>query len=274
MSLFAKESYAIDHYNCARLDFDTLVKYVPCVESANFDQFECMLIETSKKWKEDNLKASWFKVPLKYSSFIPILVKNGFVYHHARTEFVMMLKWFSDGVYNIPNYAFTNIGVGGIVLDENDHVLVVKERHNFGKPFWKFPGGFANPREEFGDTAEREVFEETGIKTKFQSLIVLRHSDKSQFECSDIYILCSLKPVKDENNPNLETKMCAQELTDIAWIPAKELKPHLSPFNLFAFEKFLSYREKKIIIGLDKVDSVFKQFGKQSVYSIKFEEQQ
>ncbi|RWS30086.1 nudix hydrolase 8-like protein, partial [Leptotrombidium deliense] len=159
--------------------------------------------------------------------------------------------------------------LGGIVMDENRRVLVVKEKYNFGVDHWKFPGGVADPGEEFYQTAQREIFEETGIETCFQSLVVIRHQHKYQFGCSDIYVLCYLKPVNDKN-PNLELKMCTQEITAAAWIPVEELINQLSSFNRYALQKLLLSLDKNVSIRVEKIESILK-IGKQSVYSINFD---
>lgn len=49
--------------------------------------------------------------------------------------------------------------------------------------------------EDFADTARREVFEETGIETEFLSVIALRHHHQHIFNCSDIYVVCHLRPL-------------------------------------------------------------------------------
>lgn len=55
-----------------------------------------------------------------------------------------------------------------------------------GHNFWKFPGGRADPGEDFGTTAEREVFEETGVRSRFQSIVAFRHSHAAPFGTSDM----------------------------------------------------------------------------------------
>ena len=40
----------------------------------------------------------------------------------------------------IPDYAHHNIGVGGMVINDKDEVLVIQERH-FVTPHRKLPGG-------------------------------------------------------------------------------------------------------------------------------------
>ena len=46
-------------------------------------------------------------------------------------------------------------------------VLLIKEKYWFAgkEPMWKFPGGLVDIDEPFHKAAEREVLEETGVKT-------------------------------------------------------------------------------------------------------------
>ena len=50
-----------------------------------------------------------------------------------------------------------------------------------------------NLGEEFGDAASREVFEETGIKCSFKSIVRLRHSHEVQGDRSDLYVICRMQ---------------------------------------------------------------------------------
>ena len=43
------------------------------------------------------------------------------------------------------------------------------------------------------DAAQREVLEETGVKTKFIEILGFRHSHKIQFGRSDMYVFCHLE---------------------------------------------------------------------------------
>lgn len=54
----------------------------------------------------------------------------------------MMYKWLpTNSVSNLPPACHTNLGVGGIVLNDNDEILVVRELH-INYPHWKLPGGY------------------------------------------------------------------------------------------------------------------------------------
>ncbi len=60
------------------------------------------------------------------------------------------------------------IGVRAVVLDSQQRVLLV--RHSYGTEGWGFPGGGPGRRERLADTAVREVWEETGIRSQVQRL--------------------------------------------------------------------------------------------------------
>jgi len=57
------------------------------------------------------------------------------------------------------------VGVGIIVIEDNK-VLLGKRKNAHGKGSWCFPGGHLEFNEKLEDCARREVLEETGIKIK------------------------------------------------------------------------------------------------------------
>ena len=65
-------------------------------------------------------------------------------YHHAKPGFVQMVKWIAPNEpNNIPAYPYTNVGVGALVVDASNNVLVVQEKFSPVGRMWKFPGGYA-----------------------------------------------------------------------------------------------------------------------------------
>lgn len=74
--------------------------------------------------------------------------QNGFKYHHAKEDFVMMYRWLPENeTVNIPPFAHTMIGVGAVVVNSKDQILAVSEKNALIPNSWKLPGGYAEPSE-------------------------------------------------------------------------------------------------------------------------------
>lgn len=58
----------------------------------------------------------------------------------------MMYKWLPvDLTANIPLYAHTMIGVGGLVINDKKQILTIQENHAIIQGVWKLPGGYVEP---------------------------------------------------------------------------------------------------------------------------------
>ena len=64
------------------------------------------------------------------------------------------------------------IGVSGVILDEQQRVLLL--RHRYWKPgSWGLPSGYAEKQETMEETLRREVLEETGYHIEVDMLLKL-----------------------------------------------------------------------------------------------------
>lgn len=100
-------------------------------------------------------------------------------------------------------------------MRDGDRLLVVKERDH---PQWKFPGGYVNLGEDFGDAAAREVFEETNIRSAFDRILLIRHSHKIQFETrGDVYVMCLMKLITRDIKVD-------EEIAEAKWMDISEFK--------------------------------------------------
>ncbi|XP_004748017.1 nucleoside diphosphate-linked moiety X motif 6 isoform X2 [Mustela putorius furo] len=136
----------------------------------------------------------------------------------------------------------------GAVFDENTGKILVVQDRNKLKNMWKFPGGLSEPGEDIGDTAVREVFEETGIRSEFRSLLSLRqqHTNPGAFGKSDMYIICRLKP------HSFTIDFCQHECLRCEWMDLSDLAKteNTTPITSRVARLLLyGYRE-----GFDKID--------------------
>lgn len=173
-----------------------------------------------------------------------LALQHGFSFHHANAELSVLLKWLPvEEPCQVPNFAHTTIGVGAMVVNKNKEILVVQEKYHT-QASWKLPGGFVDPGsgiiatfkrpvkkhvcsvsgENLATAAQREVFEETGINTKFVSLVAFRHyqpigaNPRGKYGCSDIYFVAYLR-----SDGNDTINMCTRELKGACWMPVSSI---------------------------------------------------
>lgn len=92
------------------------------------------------------------------------------------------------------------------------------------------------------DAAIREVFEETGIQTKFDSLVCIRHALGGPgkisfgFGCSDLYFVIALKPESHE------ITKCDREIERCEWMDFDKYleHPNVHQMNRFFLQTFIS----------------------------------
>ncbi|XP_057510614.1 nudix hydrolase 8-like isoform X2 [Actinidia eriantha] len=140
---------------------------------SNPNIFASRLQLSLSQWKTKGKKGVWLKLPLERSELVPVAIKEGFQYHHAERGYVMLTHWIPEGPCMLPANASHQVGVGGFVINDENEVLVVQEKHYAPAlvGLWKIPTGFILESEEIFTGAVREVKEETGIDTEFVEVI-------------------------------------------------------------------------------------------------------
>lgn len=211
-------------------------------EPVSSQDFEEVLQASLSHWKEEKVRGVWFKVDLQHADWVPVLAKHGFTYHHAKPEFVMMVRWLAvNEPNNIPRYAHNVVGVGAFVVNDEDELLVVRERF-YTHPHWKLPGGYVEFKEDLGTAAIREVKEETGVEAEFVSLVAFRHVHGATFDCSDMYFIVHLRPITSQ------IVMCERELVACEWMKLEEYMkhPNVNDMNKFFAKQFMESRRKGV----------------------------
>ncbi|XP_076038269.1 uncharacterized protein LOC143023567 isoform X2 [Oratosquilla oratoria] len=213
-------------------------------EPQHSGNIENVLKASLSHWKELKIRGVWFKVNLKQADWVPVLSKHGFVFHHAQTEYVMMVKWLpKKESNNIPKYAHNMIGVGAFVVNDKEELLVVQEKF-YRIPHWKLPGGYVEPGEDLETAAIREVQEETGITAEFISLVAMRHLHGANFGVSDMYFIVNLRP------KTFKIKMCERELSACMWMKLEDYlqHPYVHETNRFFVERYMEFKKTGVAI--------------------------
>jgi ADP-ribose pyrophosphatase YjhB (NUDIX family) len=183
------------------------------------NEFSIRLKKSLQLWRDEGARCCWLKVPALKGEFVTELSKSGFALHHADEHGIMLNKWLSSDtseVNKMPSYATHFVGVGAVVINSQDEILLIREKYDVGgvgEERWKIPGGLVDRGEGLDEGAIREVFEETGVKTRFVSLLGVREKHGYQFGCDDCYFVVRLAPLSSD----IEKEV--QEIADAAWKP-------------------------------------------------------
>ena len=222
---------------------------------------------------------------LTIGNILSLSINKGFQFHHSNNYSIKLYKWLPKNIPNkVPLYATHQIGVAGVVIDNAGRLLLVQERRqskskpssssstkpsstssipspsiaSTSSPQWKFPGGLADIGEAFSTTAEREVYEETGLRTKFQSILAFRHQHGMSYGVSDIYILCLLRPcsltyqtlLTDDKYTKLPLQIDTNEILDAQWMNVSDyLSLTTHPLNKQVAELALYQLHKENIVS-------------------------
>ncbi|KAJ0807929.1 putative hydrolase [Helianthus annuus] len=137
--------------------------------------FVSLLKASMLQWKQQGKKGVWIKLPIELVNLIEPAVQEGFYYHHAEPNHLMLVHWIPETINTLPANASHRVGIGAFVMNENREVLVVQEKSGKfqGTGIWKFPTGVVDEGEDICDAAVREVKEEDRGKLQALHLLLL-----------------------------------------------------------------------------------------------------
>lgn len=181
-----------------------------------------------KQVKAEQRNLLWIYLDIEHSYLIPHLTLHGFTFHTCETTRLLMVKKIESNPI-IPTASNHTLGVGVVVINEYNEVLVIKER--VSKTTYKLPGGHIDDAEMISTAVVREVLEETGVEVSFDSIISLGHFYPHQFNKSNLYIICKATALSLEINIT-----DTQEIEDAKWI---DVETYLSDDEVLEYNKVL-----------------------------------
>lgn len=178
------------------------------------EEFEKNLRSSLQEWVSNLKKGVWLKLPPEKIDLASVAVENGFSFHHAEREHLMLNMWLSESENTLPPNASHQVGVG-CVLERQGRLLCVQEKYGplRGLGVWKLPTGLIHAGENIAESAVRETFEETGVASEFVGIIAVRHGHGFNFGKSDLFFVCVLRPLSSE------IKLQESEIEKAEWIP-------------------------------------------------------
>lgn len=156
-------------------------------------------------------KIIWLTLDTKSAHLTGVATQNGFLFHSCHETTVTLTKKLTADAY-APYSPTHSIGGGGLVINNRNEILVIKERVT-NKKGYKLPGGLLEKGEPLNKGIVREVYEETGIHSEFNGIVGLVNVHPSQFGHSNIYAVCRLTPLTFDIN--IQDK---QEIEDAKWV--------------------------------------------------------
>ncbi|KAL3503624.1 hypothetical protein ACH5RR_038073 [Cinchona calisaya] len=197
------------------------------------DNFHSRLKASLFQWKLQGKKGVWIKIPIGLANLVETAVKEGFGYHHAEPDYLMLVTWIPVIDSTIPANATHRVGIGAIIVNDKRELLVVQEKNGRlkGKGIWKIPTGVIDQGEDIFAGAIREVKEETGVDTEFVELLAFRQMHKVFFGKSELLFLCMLRPL------SFEIQKQDLEIEAAQWMPLEEYaaQPFTQKHSLYKY---------------------------------------
>ena len=217
--------YKMNRYSDVILELDSF--------SNNEEEFRRTLEEQKEKWKNTDSMAIWLQVPFERSHLIPIAIKLGFRGHHCTEDYFMLTLWMGNqNDSKLPLYGTHIVRVEAVLLREDPkrpgtkQVLVVREKFSNLQSKkgcdWKLLSGAVEPGEFIDQAIIREVYEEVGLKVRFNTVVGHGNRVSTNFGRNEIFFCCHVILEKDEEAKSDNLVIQENELEDAKWMDVSE----------------------------------------------------
>lgn len=220
-------------------------------EHMDSDVFYTLLKTSMAQWKLQSKKGVWIKLPIHLSNLVDTAVKEGFVYHHAEPNYLMLLYWIPNTINPIPANATHIARVGAIVINNKREMLVVQEKLGPLRGVWKISTGIIHEGEDISKGVVREVKEETGIQTEFVQVLSFSEAHNVFFGKSELFFMCMMRPL------SFDIQIQETEIEAAKWMALEEYAASSKEYTSCAREQGLRMHITELIANAERGYSGF-----------------
>ena len=198
--------------------------------------FKDALLALQKRAKEKKKNLLWLDLTTQQNQHIAIALELGFEFHNCEAHRATLTYRVKEDAY-IPVSPTHTIGVGAVVINQANELLMVRDRIHTSSSRYKIPGGMLEHGDKLSDGVIREVWEETGIKSKLIKMVSLLNAYPYRFNKSNMYIVFHLEALSSK----IEV-IDTHEIEEAIWMPLDEF---------FAHKEMSDFQKKLVRITLE-----------------------
>ncbi|MDQ1910463.1 NUDIX domain-containing protein [Paenibacillus sp. GD4] len=131
-------------------------------------------------------------------------------------------------------YDIPRIGVGAVIVNERQEVLLVLRNRQPEKGTWSIPGGKVDLYERLEDAVKREILEEVDLKIEVVRLLCMAETIRPESEEHWVSALYEAK-VLSGTARNMEE---GGAIGEVRWFPLSALPAELACFTIPGIEAF------------------------------------
>lgn len=192
---------------------------------ASVSAFKQSLQKLLEQAIKEQISLLWLDLTVEQNEHIAVALELGFEFHNCEAKRTTLTFQVTKSAY-IPVAPTHTIGVGAVVINEKNELLMVRDRIHTSNSIYKLPGGMLEHAQSLEEGVVREVWEETGIKAKLIKMVSVLNSHPFTFNKSNMYIVFQLEAQTTEINV-IDT----HEIEFALWMPLDEFFSHKEMSN-------------------------------------------